>query len=66
MNLKNIQLKYAELLEFYNNNEKPKSKNYKKDKEGFKKALKRYEEICDSLDNWGFGILLKNGLKHHG
>jgi len=47
------------LIDYYKNNEKPKRKDYKKNKDAFKKDLKRYEEICDSLDNTGSLLSIK-------
>lgn len=52
------------LLEYYTNNEKPKRKNYKKNKDAYKKDLKRYKEICDSLDNKGSFLLPKEGANN--
>lgn len=51
---KNYSSRIELLLKYYLNNKKPRNKDYKKDKDSYKKALKRYEEVCDSIDNFGF------------
>ena len=47
------------LLEYYDNNNRPSKKNYKKRHEEYKKDLKRYYEVCDSLDNMEFLLSIK-------
>lgn len=61
----NYRVKFAKLFEYYSNNSKPQKKDFKKNKEGYKRKLNRYFEICDSLDNYkGFEYTQKieNGL----
>tara|TARA_B110000240_G_C13489117_1_gene448800 strand:+ start:117 stop:1313 length:1197 start_codon:yes stop_codon:yes gene_type:complete len=53
------------LTEFYLSHDKPKKRDYKKNKDGkpfykkhkiylYKKDLERYYQVCDSLDNYGY------------
>ena len=43
-----------ELNNWYSLNSRPNKKDYKKNKDGYQKDLKRYLQVCDSLDNFGF------------
>ena len=63
---KKYQARGALLYEYYQNNKKPSRKNYRKKYEDYKKDLVRYNEVCDSLDNYGYLTTPKTNSKFPG
>jgi hypothetical protein len=51
------------LSEYYDSHHKPKKRDYKKNKDAYKKDLERYYEVCDSLDNFGYKTTPKTNSK---
>lgn len=62
--IKKYSARYLVLNEYYLNHQKPKKRNYKKDRDAYNEDLNRYNEVCDSLDNYGYLKTSKNIAKY--
>ena len=53
------------LSEYYDSHHKPKKRDYKKNKDAYKKDLERYYEVCDSLGQYGALLTPKMNSKQY-